>query len=259
MAEPDAAIVIVGDEILDGHTQDTNSHWISKRLAAHGVALLRVEVVPDDVEEIEATLRRILLRDAPSLLFVVGGIGPTPDDRTYEAVARALGVDLELRPEAMDALRTRYGSRAPGESWADPESSEALQRMIRVPRGAQPLANPAGAALGCVAKSNSTSLVVLPGVPRELYAMFDQSFEPSYLHEFRARDVTREVAVWMQEARLWPTLNALGAAFPSLRIGSYPQSDGGRVVLRLRGPAPDVDRAMERLEKEVAEFRHPRP
>jgi molybdenum cofactor synthesis domain-containing protein len=250
---PRAAIVIVGDEILAGHTQDTNSHWIAERLRELGVGLARIETVRDDVAEIEATLRR-LLAFSFDWVFVVGGLGPTPDDRTYEAVARSLGRSLEVRPEHVEALRRRVaGSPYAGAAWSDPDRSEAMRRMIRLPQGSEALENPVGTALGCVAKADGGRLVVLPGVPRELYAMFDRSFVPRHLAAARPSNVVAELEVFGAEASYWDALVETERTFPRVKLGSYPQDERGRVILRLTGPPDDVGRAKAHLERRVRE------
>ena len=254
MPQPAAAIVIVGDEILTGHTQDTNSHWLARRLRADDVRVLRIETIADDPAEIEATLRRILVRDEPAFLFVVGGLGPTPDDRTYEGVRRALGVDLEVRAQHVAAMKSRIARRGmSNDAWADPERSEAMRRMIRIPVGSAALENPVGAALGCVAPAGRSRVAVFPGVPRELYAMYEESFAPVHVPKARkGREATRELEVRTAEAALWDTLTMLEREFPTIRLGSYPQDRRGLVVLRLAGPRPAVDAAFRRLRTATA-------
>lgn len=261
MVSQTAAIVVVGDEILSGHTQDTNSHWLAQRVRRRGVRLLRIETIPDDEAEIETTVRRNLERDAPTFLFVVGGIGPTPDDRTYEGVRRALGVELDVRPEHVAALRKRYKALGRARPDLDPERAQAVRRMIQLPKGAEPLANPVGAALGCVATSGASRLVVLPGVPRELYAMFDRSFAPRHLDKSARAETVRELEVWGVEAALWDTLETVGRENPAVRVGSYPQDDRGRIILRLSGGPAEVRNATRRLRELLkgSEKRKPRP
>ncbi len=253
MRNATAVIVVVGDEILAGHTQDTNSHWLAQRLRGLGVRLLRIEAIPDQVAEIAATLGRSLVREEPSFLFVIGGIGPTPDDRTCAGVARALGGELVARKRDLDALRRLARERGYGnEAWADPTRSQGMRRMVSVPTGSKPLANPVGAALGCVAAMGTTRVVVFPGVPREFYAMFDRSFAPVYARNARSREVTHEVEVWGAEASLWERLSRLEEQFPALRIGSYPQDDLGRIILRITGGKKSADRALRSLQDLVA-------
>ena len=247
MTAPTACILVVGDEILAGHTLDTNSHWVASRLRDLGVRLERVEVVPDRPPEIVGSLRRLAAR-TPTFLFVLGGLGPTPDDRTYESVAQALGVPLLADPQHVAQLKARAAARGFGASaWADPDRSEGMLRMVKIPQGAVALANPEGAALGCVANLGTTQVAVFPGVPRELKAMFDQSFVPTYLPGARRSDVTEELEVWGAEAELWEVLTGLEREHPRVAIGSYPQDQRGRLILRVRGLPADVAPVVDAL------------
>lgn len=252
-----AAVVIVGDEILAGHTQDTNSHWIANRLRERGVRLLRIETVPDEVADVEATLRRLSLL-AFDWIIVVGGLGPTPDDRTYEAVGKALGVPLEVRPADLVGLKERVASsRFAREAWADPERSEAMARMIRLPQGSVALPNPVGTALGCVAHAGTSRIAVFPGVPRELYAMFDESFAPRHLPAATSGEGVEEIEAFGAEASFWDALTSLEKEYPALRIGSYPQDHRGKVILRITGVAADAARARKRLLELLAKRQGP--
>lgn len=242
-----AIIVIVGDEILEGHTQDTNSHYLAKRLALRGVDLVRIFTVPDVVEDIASTLEECLPR-RPDFIFVSGGIGPTPDDRTYEAVAMALGKPLIVDPRDETWMKARIAKRGYGQGLLeDPEKAEALLRMIRRPEGTQVIDNPVGAALGTAAKHGPTTLFVLPGVPRELYAMMEQAIEPAYLRQDPARRTRIELEVVAEEARLYPILRELEMKHPSVKLGSYPQDDRGRILLRIQGDAAMAEAVATRL------------
>lgn len=252
MTAPTAAILVVGDEILAGHTLDTNSHWVAARLRDLGVRLERVEVVADRPAEIVEAVQRLAAR-TPTFLFVMGGLGPTPDDRTYESIAQALGVPLVADPKHVADLKARAVARGFGSSaWADPERSEGMLRMVKIPQGATALRNPVGAALGCVAQLGGTKVVVLPGVPRELKAMFDESFVPAFLPGAQRSDVTQELEVWGAEAELWEVLSRLEREHPRVAIGSYPQDQRGRLVLRVRGLPTDVAPVVEALRAAAA-------
>jgi nicotinamide-nucleotide amidase len=122
--------------------------------------------------------------------------------------------------------------------------------MIRLPRDSHALLNPVGAALGCVARTGATSLVVLPGVPAEMRAMYERAFAPVHLKPSEPPAVA-EIVTHGQEAALWDVLTDAERAFPRLRFGSYPQEDGHRIVLRVSGPADEVARAREFLTARV--------
>lgn len=259
MAEPTAITLVVGDELLAGHTLDTNSHFLAERLRERGVRLARRETVPDEPTEISRALKRALDEDRPGHVFVLGGIGPTPDDRTYEGVARALGVPLEVPAQGQAWMERVVRERGYGaDLWKDPAKREPLLRMVRLPRGAAILENPAGLALGCAAASGPTTIFVLPGVPREFEAMLVQVVEPRYLSGFRPSDMVRELEVYGEEARLFDVMTEVERAWPQVKIGSYPHG-AGRVVLRLAGPERDVTPALEHVRGATESMRRPRP
>jgi molybdenum cofactor synthesis domain-containing protein len=246
---PSAAVLIVGDEILEGHTQDTNSHYLAQRLAAKGIRLRRIVVCSDDVDDIAQQLAR-LTEDRFEFLFVCGGIGPTPDDRTYESVAIAASVPLVVTPQDEAWMRQRAQERtyAP-ELLQDDDAIEPLRRMVRRPEGSVRIDNPVGAALGSAVTIGATTVFVLPGVPRELRAMMEQVVEPRFLDAHRRSDAIAELEYVGAEARLYRIMREVEARAPNVRLGSYPQDQRGRVILRLQGPRGEVLAALVMLEK----------
>src|SRR3569832_1915181 len=137
MPETTAAVLVIGDEILSGRTQDTNTNYIARFLAALGIDLKEVRVVGDVEEEIVAALGA--LRARYDLVFTTGGIGPTHDDITADAVAKAFGVGIGYHPEAYAALEARYEKG---------QFNEARKRMARIPDGGTLITNSASVAPG---------------------------------------------------------------------------------------------------------------
>jgi len=242
-----AIVVIVGDEILEGHIQDTNSHYLAKRLYARGIDLVRIVTVSDVVDDIAATLEDCLRR-RPDFIFVCGGIGPTPDDRTYEAVAMALQKPLIVDPQDEGWMKARIAKRGYGQGLLDdPDKAEALLRMIRRPEGTHVIDNPIGAALGTAARHGPSTLIVLPGVPRELCAMMEQVVEPRILAQPPPQRTRIELEIVAEEARLYPILRELEMKNPTVKLGSYPQDDRGRIILRIQGDATAAEAVAARL------------
>src|SRR4051812_6787360 len=118
------AILVIGDEVLSGRTQDTNTNYIARQLTALGIDLKEARVVPDVEDEIVAALNA--LRSRYDFVFTTGGIGPTHDDITADAIAKAFGVGIGYHPEAFALLEARYGKE---------NFNEARRRMARVPDG----------------------------------------------------------------------------------------------------------------------------
>ena len=173
----DVEIFSIGDELLRGVVQDSNSHWMAQRIAARGARLRRVVVLPDDpptcAEEIRAAFRR-----SPALVITQGGLGPTDDDRTREAIGLATGRPLELHADAEAIVRRRYAELAAAGRVTDADLHEARLRMAHLPRGARALDNHIGAAPGVVLEAGTTTIVALPGVPPELQWIWGNTLAP---------------------------------------------------------------------------------
>src|ERR1700759_4610749 len=153
-----AAMLVIGDEILSGRTQDTNSNYVARQLTAIGIDLREVRVVGDVEDEIVAALNA--LRARYDFIFTTGGIGPTHDDITADAVAKAFHVGIGYHPEAFALLEARY---PPG------EFNEMRKRMARIPHGAALVANSVSGAPGF----HIGNVYVMAGVPMVMRAMLE--------------------------------------------------------------------------------------
>ncbi len=229
---PTAAVLVIGNEILSGRTQDTNLRFLAQRLAERGVRLAEARVIPDIPEVIVATVNE--LRARHTMLFTTGGIGPTHDDITSECVAAAFGVPWEPHPEAWARMERSY---KPG------EFNPARQRMATMPRGASLIDNPISNAPGFTIGN----VHVLAGVPRIMQAMFD-SLAPGLPGgtPIAARAVH---ALGVSEGRIAEPLGTVQAHYPAVDIGSYPfyRPSGNGVAIVAKGTDP------ARLEAAIAE------
>jgi molybdenum cofactor synthesis domain-containing protein len=231
-----AAILVIGDEILSGRTQDTNTNHIARFLGALGIDLKEVRVVGDVESEIVAALNA--LRAVYDLVFTTGGIGPTHDDITADAVARAFGVGIGYHAEVYALLEARY---PPG------EFNDMRKRMARIPDGAALVANPVSAAPGF----HIGNVYVLAGVPMVMRAMLEQ-IAPELPRGTRVASVTLEANI--PEGTIAPGLAQLQKIHPDVAMGSYPfyregtaQPFGAQLVLRSRDGAA-LERAAQALE-----------
>jgi nicotinamide-nucleotide amidase len=247
-------VISVGDELLRGHTQDTNTHWLAQRLYSVGYGVRRVHVVGDEEQEIVSVVRSEL-SPAPPALFLCGGLGPTPDDRTLASLAVALDRELSIDPVAERHIQKRIDwlheiGRIPSTAMSD-----ANRRMARVPEGSIVLNNSMGMAPGLAIPLDGASashLFVLPGVPRELKNIFDEEIAPRYLSGGEAY-VTREVHFdGAVEAEFWDVMTRLGREFPEVSAGSYPQPDRGHLIIRVAGTDPERVGAAAALVRENA-------
>jgi molybdenum cofactor synthesis domain-containing protein len=231
-----AAVLAIGDEILSGRTQDTNTNHIARFLGGLGIDLKEVRVVGDVEAEIIAALNA--LRAVYDLVFTTGGIGPTHDDITADAVARAFGVGIGYHPEVYAMLEARY---PPG------EFNDMRKRMARIPDGASLVANPISAAPGF----HIGNVYVLAGVPMVMAAMLEQ-IAPQLPHGATVRSITVEANV--PEGTIAPGLAELQKAHLDVAIGSYPfyregapQPFGAQLVMRSRDAAA-LERTAQALE-----------
>lgn len=234
-----AAVLAIGDEILSGRTQDTNSNHIARFLAGLGIDLKEVRVVGDVESEIIAALNA--LRTVYDFVFTTGGIGPTHDDITADAVAKAFGVGIGYHPDVYAMLEARY---PPG------EFNDMRKRMARIPDGAALVKNPISAAPGF----HLGNVYVLAGVPMVMRAMLE-SIAPELPRGKLVVSVT--VSAQIPEGTVAPGLQALQNANPEVAIGSYPfyndQGPGAQLVTRGRDAAKveKVAQAIETLVREL--------
>jgi len=243
------AIVMVGDEILSGHTQDTNSSLLARLAFAAGRPVAHIEVVADDPAAIIAAVRRAIDAPAISRIAVCGGIGPTPDDRTFQAVADALGRPLALNPIAYANIEA-LAKRMHAAGWTDtPEVSEANRRCALVPMGSTVLTNRRGMAPPlAIDLGDDRWLFVLPGIPREFSTIVEEEVIPRYFAGATA-PVVREVSYRsVPESQMYEPMLVLEREFPDVTVGSYPHVEQRELVIRLRGhDAERVDAAVARL------------
>jgi molybdenum cofactor synthesis domain-containing protein len=238
-AEPTAAILLIGNEILSGKVEDQNAKFLIRELRALGVTLRRVEVVPDVSSEIVASVR--VLASRFDNVFTSGGVGPTHDDVTLTAVAEAFDMPLVRHAELERLLRAGYGERL---------HTRDL-RMADLPSGARLEYGPSG-------PGNTWPVVVvrnvwiLPGVP----AIFRRKFE-AVRELFRAPPIHgRAVYSRVGEGPIAGALDQVVAIFPGVEIGSYPHLEAAdyRVKITLDGrDAAAVDAATSRLVKLLAD------
>lgn len=253
-----ASVVVIGDEILGGFVQDTNSGWIAQRLTALGIPLDRVVTVPDTFEAVDEALAGELARERPRVVVTSGGIGSTPDDITLEAVARHLGDELVVEP-AIDARITQALEWTARQGVTMTEGHErSMRRMARVPSRAHLLPGAGGVAPGVAvdvdggaATDGGATIVVLPGVPGELRRIMGEGVEPALLAG-RGRPLTVvEIAHGYPESALNPVLDRIVEEYPDVHLGSYPAAV---CVIRLKGAADRVEEAAELVRAFLADL-----
>ena len=208
-----AGLVVIGDEILSGRTHDKNIAQIASWLQVQGIRLSEVRVVPDVVERIVEAVNA--LREAYDYLFTTGGIGPTHDDITVDAVAEALGVPVIVHPEARAILERYYAS-------IGKELTEARLRMARAPEGAELIPNRMSGAPGI----KLGNIHLMAGVPHITAGMLDAL---TGTLEGGAPLQSETVGCWTPESEIADILRQVEQAHETCQIGSYPFFREGRV------------------------------
>jgi molybdenum cofactor synthesis domain-containing protein len=235
-----AAILVIGDEILSGRTKDRNIGYIAEYVARLGVEVREVRVVPDDEGEIVAALNA--LRARWDYVFSTGGIGPTHDDITADAVAKAFGVAIGEDPRALAIMMQRYQPA---------DLTPARRRMARIPEGAELIENPVSKAPGF----RIGNVIVMAGVPSVMQAMLDYAVKG--LRTGQIMLVETIEAAGLPEGRYGSPLGEIAAARPQVSIGSYPSyADGtfrNQIVVRGKD-AEAVTDARRAVEAMIAEL-----
>lgn len=220
-----AAMLAIGDELLSGRTKDRNIGYLADFLTLNGIDLKEVRIVADDNDAIVAAVNA--LRGDYTYLFTSGGIGPTHDDITADAIAEAFGVPIGHDPETLKALGAHYARRGI-------EFTDARKRMARLPEGATPIDNPVSAAPGF----RIGNVFVLAGVPSIFQAMLD-NVAPKLKTGVRVE--SRIVESPYPEGTIGDALARLQQDHPKTAIGSYPRYDGDsfttQIVIRSRDGA----------------------
>lgn len=215
MSTPTAAVVLIGNEVLSGRTQDKNLVYLGRRLGELGIDVVEARVVRD----IEAAIVEAVnqLRARCDYVFTTGGIGPTHDDITMASIAAAFGVPVVEDPRAVELLLAHYGEAG---------LTPGRRKMASVPAGARLVENPLSAAPGY----RIGNVFVFAGIPSIMQAMFETvTPELTGGPPLRSESVVLEA----RESEIAEPLSAIQKAFPEVSVGSYPNLNDGRVVTQI--------------------------
>ena len=206
-----ASIIIIGNEILSGRTQDTNSNYLAKMLVERGISLEEIRVIPDDHKIIEEVVNKEA--SAKDYVFTSGGIGPTHDDITAEAIASCFDVPLSIREDAVELLAKNYQN-------GKKDLNEARLRMARIPRGAKLIKNKISGAPGFIIRN----VFVMAGVPKIFEAMVQEiilglgSKNPI---------LSKTLKIFKTESEISERLRNYADKYKEISIGSYPFKNSG--------------------------------
>ena len=216
-------IISVGNELLLGNTINTNASWIASRATSEGAQITRITTVGDQLVEIVNAVRESLKRK-PDYIITTGGIGPTFDDMTIKAVAKAVRRKTRVDPTALAMIKQHYAEKFPGPV----KLTKARLKMAILPFNGIPIANPIGTAPGVLIKTKGTSIYCLPGVPPEARAIFRRSIAPQIRLRTNNAYVERWISVLgVMESTLAPLIDQAMKRWPSVYIKSHPRGFEG--------------------------------
>ncbi|ADB58114.1 competence/damage-inducible protein A [Archaeoglobus profundus] len=221
----DFIVISVGNELLSGDISNTNATYIARRLTKKGHKVVKMVVIPDDVNVIAEEVRNALYVD---FVIVTGGLGATHDDVTTEGIAKALNKKLVLYEDVLNDLKKRF-----------PKANEtALRKVCTFPEGAEVVRNDVGVAPGYI----TDKILVMPGVPAEMEDVFEK-----VLPRFGEIDYYEDtLIVYKKESEMLKELDTVVKEFKDVQIGSYPKE--GYVVIKFSGRDKErVEKAKERL------------
>ncbi len=233
---PDCSLLAVGNELLSGDVRDLNLFTLSRRLTHAGFTVTQAVIARDAPASIVDSIRFLLAQD-PDVIICSGGLGPTEDDLTLSALARALGQDLLDDTEARRMVEGQYEHLMQQGYMTQRGPQVAREKMARIPQGASPLPNPIGTAPGVRLKAGKSLIYVLPGVPAELEAILDETVLPELCERFTT-------GIWMEkslhvhvddEAEVAAPLREVRSRYPAVYLKSLarPFPAAGKEGLRI--------------------------
>ena len=233
MTQKTVEILAIGNELLRGEIQDTNTTWICRLVNSRGGQVVRATMLPDIEDEIAAAVGAAVSRGV-DILFTSGGLGPTEDDLTLAAVAKGTGVELALDATARDMVRQRYDDFHAQGVLAQGGLNPFREKMAWLPAGAMPLHNPVGTAPGVMLRAGKTTIISLPGVPPELEGIITQSLAAFIGQTFGSgSSSSRTLTVHCNdESIMVPALRQVTARHPQVYIKS---------LARVLGDVPELD------------------
>jgi molybdenum cofactor synthesis domain-containing protein len=231
-----AAVLIIGNEILSGRTQDTNLNHIARTVGEWGIQVREARVIPDVEAEVVGAVNE--MRAAHDYVFTTGGIGPTHDDITADCIALAFGVELVISPEIAAVIERRP---------APPDVMQSRMRMARIPAGATLISNSTGGPQGF----RMANVLVMAGIPAVMRAML-ASLEGELQGGLIVR--SRSVSAYLGESQIAGPLAAIQARYPDVDLGSYPffRDDQYGASLVMRGTDPmRLDAILEEVQAAI--------
>lgn len=238
-------LLCIGNELLIGKTLNTNAQWLAKRITSLGLAVSRITVVADNINEIAHAIQESIKRSA-AFLLTTGGLGPTFDDKTLDGLAEALGQKTEINQEALKMVKENYLSYAQKGKMEAPDLTPHRVKMARLPKGAKPLSNPVGSAPAVSIKHKNVTIISLPGVPSEMKSIFDDSVAPMIKQSahgmtfFETSIISKNVI----ESEMAPIIDVVMKKNPHVYIKSHPKGTETAPFIEFHLSTRDKDKSV---------------
>lgn len=250
-------IICIGNELLIGKVLNTNAHWLAKRITCLGLSVRRMTVVGDDLNEISSAVREAIQR-RPAFIITTGGLGPTFDDKTLEGISIAINRELEENKEALEMVRRKYEQYVAEGQLEKLELTQYRVKMARLPKGAKPLPNPVGTAPGVLVEHEGVTLIILPGVPSEMMAIFEESVVP-ILRKAAGGMIFYEASLEVRglfESDLAPLIEQVMHENPYVYIKSHPKTaeKTRSIELHFTTTCSDEGAARQRIERAIIQM-----
>ncbi len=218
-------ILSIGNELLIGKVLNTNAHWLAKEVTSLGLTIKRITVLPDNVDETAQAINETLRR-RPQFVLITGGLGPTFDDKTLETIAKALKRRFEVNKEALQMVKEKYRVYA-AKTGGNVELTSPRIKMATFPENSIPIHNPVGTAPAMRIDVEGTVLFALPGVPKEMEAIFQETIKP-LLKQCSRGNVFFEQSIYVNgimESVLAPLIDETMREYPEVYIKSHPKGE----------------------------------
>jgi nicotinamide-nucleotide amidase len=242
-------VISIGNELLLGNTVNTNASWIATKTAKEGASVTRITTVGDEAVEIIRVVQESIRR-RPDFIVTTGGIGPTFDDMTVKAIAKAVRQNLRVDPAALAMVKQHYSDRFLGKV----EMTKARVKMATLPEHGVAVPNPVGTAPALMMRLKQTVIFCLPGVPREAHAIFKKTIAPQIrLKTSHARFVERWIKVFgVMESTLAPLIDQTMHRWPRVYIKSHPRGFEGQGIPNIDLHFSEVSSNSKKTEIEIS-------
>ena len=241
----------VGTELVLGQIQDTNAHWIAQQILQNGGELRRVTMLRDDFDEMTEAINSAIQRET-ALILTTGGLGPTPDDMTVSVIASLIGTKPIVSKETVAEYKKRR------EMSEDDILSDALTKMATIPESAQVYQNPAGWAPCISVDYKQSTIMMMPGPPSEMKAVFETYIQPLIVERYRDEISTARVYVSMFEAEVSPLMQKVMDRFPNVYLKAYVSlrnTEGNSMPIDFVSTSSESIETEEQLESSINFFR----